>query len=357
MKLVRIIYPRNSRPCGGILMPLEVNSRRLTRMGIQVDLVEQCPQMWRNCDCLIFLSSCYSQEIRDDDHVYIIDEIQKARAVSHKVIWMDIGDSSGSTQFYVMPWVDVYAKSWLLKDRSMYFQQFYGNRVFTDYFHREFGIEDHSPVRMRPALKPADKNKLTLGWSVALADYGPWASYWAAAVARFNLPWVYTVQYGFSKTRCKRTHDVSMRVTSKYDFATVAYQRQILCDKFIGKKSNTEWLTLRDYFRELSSSKISVSPFGWGEACFRDFETFVAGGMLLKPDMSHIETWPDLYIPNETYVPFQWDCSDFDEILNYWLHNPRRVAIATEGQNRYWHYLFSRSGREEFCDRFINLVL
>ena len=57
----------------------------------------------------------------------------------------------------------------------------------------------------------------------------------------------------------------------------------------------------KNYLSELSKSKISVSPFGWGEIAYRDFETFLHKSILLKPSMSHISTWPKLYQENKDY--------------------------------------------------------
>ncbi len=53
-----------------------------------------------------------------------------------------------------------------------------------------------------------------------------------------------------------------------------------------------------------------LSPFGWGEVCFRDAEAVIAGAVLVKPLMDHVETWPDIYLPRETYMPVAWDASD-----------------------------------------------
>ena len=63
----------------------------------------------------------------------------------------------------------------------------------------------------------------------------------------------------------------------------------------------------KEYRKNMYESKFVVSPFGCGEICYRDYETFMAGAALIKPDMSHLETWPNLYIPNETYFPISWD--------------------------------------------------
>ena len=31
-----------------------------------------------------------------------------------------------------------------------------------------------------------------------------------------------------------------------------------------------------------------ISPFGWGEICFRDFESIILGKLLIKPNCDHI---------------------------------------------------------------------
>jgi hypothetical protein len=88
-----------------------------------------------------------------------------------------------------------------------------------------------------------------------------------------------------------------------------------------------------NYLKELRDSKISISPYGWGEVCYRDFESLIAGALLIKPAMSHLVTYPNVYLPNETYIPVSWDLSDLKEKLeliqaNYSQHQ----QIAINGQ-------------------------
>jgi hypothetical protein len=70
------------------------------------------------------------------------------------------------------------------------------------------------------------------------------------------------------------------------------------------------------YMAEMGQSKICASPFGYGELCWRDIEAFLAGAVLLKPNMSHLDTLPDLYRPWETYAPIAWDFSDLPEVVD-----------------------------------------
>ena len=75
------------------------------------------------------------------------------------------------------------------------------------------------------------------------------------------------------------------------------------------------------YLHELQNSKICFSPFGYGEVCWRDFEAVAHGAVLLKPDMSHIRTDPDIFIAGETYMPVAWNLSDFEDKVHELLND------------------------------------
>jgi hypothetical protein len=112
----------------------------------------------------------------------------------------------------------------------------------------------------------------------------------------------------------------------------------------------------KEYLKELRNSMISVSPFGYGEICYRDFETILAGTLLLKPSMEHLQTYPDFYVKDETYVSFKWDFSDFDEKINSLMGNPDTInKICLQAQERY-KYFISSEGLNEFCRRFKNML-
>lgn len=68
-------------------------------------------------------------------------------------------------------------------------------------------------------------------------------------------------------------------------------------------------------------TKIFVSPLGTGEACFKDYEAMYAGCVVIKPDCSHCETWPETYLNDRTYIPCRWDYSDLQEKVDYVLNN------------------------------------
>lgn len=97
------------------------------------------------------------------------------------------------------------------------------------------------------------------------------------------------------------------------------------------------------YLREVSESKMTFSPFGYGEVCWRDFEAFALGSLLIKPCMDHIVNTPNLFIPGETYVPLRWDLADFkDTVLRYAKDEPARRRITSNAFEAGCSYLSSK---------------
>jgi hypothetical protein len=86
----------------------------------------------------------------------------------------------------------------------------------------------------------------------------------------------------------------------------------------------------RQFVAELRQSKMCLSPFGYGEVCWRDFEAMACGALVLKPDMSHVRLATDFFRPNETYVPLRWDFADLEEkVAHFARHTDERIALAT----------------------------
>lgn len=83
------------------------------------------------------------------------------------------------------------------------------------------------------------------------------------------------------------------------------------------------------FFEEMKQSKMCFSPFGYGEVCFRDYESFATGALLLKPNMDHLKVWPDIFVADETYVSLQWGLSDLQEkVKEYKANESERKRIT-----------------------------
>ena len=253
----------------------------------------------------------------------------------------------------LLPYVDLYYNKSLWKDRSAYTQKHYGDELFTDYYHREFGIVDENDITAEPVMDKRHLTKLRLGWNVGVGDF-PRSKYGQrAGVALARLLGVHWSK-GFSKRNNPppRHNSGAFQVHARLGFQkrnSLAAQRRLLLDKIADHPAflTGPKIAPRLYNREVQHSKIVLSPFGLGELCFRDFEAIQSDALLVKPDMSHIQTWPDVFVPGETYVPVQWDGSDVVEKCEYYLRNEtERKRIV---QNAYQAY---REQTDQLCDRF-----
>ena len=75
------------------------------------------------------------------------------------------------------------------------------------------------------------------------------------------------------------------------------------------------------FFDELRNSKMVFSPFGYGEVCWRDYEAYATGSLLIKPSMDHLITFSDDFLKCETYIDINWDLTDLNEKIQEVLTN------------------------------------
>lgn len=82
----------------------------------------------------------------------------------------------------------------------------------------------------------------------------------------------------------------------------------------------------KKYISMMQQSKIVVSPWGWGEFCYRDFEAMLTGAVLIKPDTGFVKMKPNVYQNNITYVPCKVDFSDLEEKVHMVLSNYQKFT-------------------------------
>ncbi len=88
-----------------------------------------------------------------------------------------------------------------------------------------------------------------------------------------------------------------------------------LKDKYnIRMIENGQHIPPNEYYQIMRQSKIILAPFGYGEIAPRDFEAVQFGSILMKPDMSHVNTVPNPY-NQTTYASIKWDASDMEETV------------------------------------------
>ena len=220
--------------------------------------------------------------------------------------------------------VDFYVKKHVLRDRGFYDRPTLGDTNLTDWYARQEG-EDVAPVLFQ--LPPGFMTKLLVGPSFVTAPYMlPRFATMAEPPAFDGRSYQLHARLGGIGTgnwyERMRTH-AQAKVDALADVRVTPQGR-------IGKRA---------YLRELRESAVCFSPFGYGEVCWRDYEAVHAGALLVKPDMSHMETVPDVFVPGETYLPLRWDFADFEDVVRGALADPARcrriVGAAYDVLHRY----------------------
>ncbi len=336
------------------LFPLIVWRDALRDNGFDIRIFAHASDGLSDCDALLVDSKFhrFRWSIEKDATLEIFT--RWARAC--RVIYCDTTDSSGSLLTDLLPIVHGYAKSQLIRDRAAYLTPMYGHRPFAAYYHRELGVIDANPEYSTVVTDRTLLAKLRVSWNSGLADYSLHGPSRMAIYQRLPLPGLLRFPGPSRSPSQPRSQDVSCRFGTDYPRASVAIQRKMIREKLAGR-IDTRKLSRRRYFRELETSKIVVSPFGYGEITLKDFEVFLTGGLLLKPDMTHMETWPDLFRGGETMLAHRWDLSDFGSVLEDAVENYRRHAEkAAAGQDAYRAHTSGESAPALFAQQLRNVI-
>jgi hypothetical protein len=354
MKL-HILTPGFTTPNGrAFLFPLIVHRRALADVGIQVRLFATETPDLADCDRLL-VDRKFHEPLWQTAESEILDRFARW-AGETPTIFVDTSDSAGWLHVKLLPIVHAYAKGQLLRDPSAYLAPQYGYRAFADYYHRSLGIADAAPAWSDPVPDPTLLEKLRVSWNTGLADY---TAFGPARMALYGrLPWSALLRFpnALGAPDDARPLALSCRFGTNYARATVAAQRTLIREH-MAERMSVDKVSRRRYFTELRRSRVVVSPFGWGEITLKDFEVFLTGGLLFKPDMAGIDTWPDLFVDNRTYISHRWDLDDFDERLEDILADtPRRVEIAAAGQENYMQHLNSPDAARLFVERLRQVV-
>ena len=111
----------------------------------------------------------------------------------------------------------------------------------------------------------------------------------------------------------------------------------------------------KSFMQELKRSIVCFSPFGYGELCWRDLEAIAAGAVLVKPDMSHLRTDPDLYRDGQTYIACRWDFSDLpDKVRDILADKDKQIFITGNARRIAREYIETAGPVSTYSDLFIN---
>ncbi len=335
MKRIHVLTPGFATPNGrAFLMPLILHRQALRDAGIQLSFFfERAPGL-TDCDVLAVDSKFHRDQWQHGADP-IVAEFADLREKAGRLIYFDTTDSTGCLQIELLPVVDVYCKNQVLKDREEYARPHYGQRIFADYYHQADGVEDAAPLYSNPVTDRSLLSKLQVGWNSGLANYSTYGPYLTAAYQRLSFLPLLRFPDILATPDTNRSSALQCRMGLGHTRESVSHQRRRIATMLEGRIPTTK-LSRRQFMEELKHSWAVLSPFGFGEITLKDFEVFLTGALLVKPSMQHLETWPDLFVDDETFAPFKWDLTDLLEVLErVEADRDRYLDMAREGQRRY----------------------
>ena len=230
--------------------------------------------------------------------------------------------------------VDFYLKKSLFRDRSLYYRPFRGDTNLTEFYQQLYDLPGE-PVDWQVPEGFTDRLRLSPNFFTAPRLLHSFETQSPPDPDSKNVDLHARLGLGPDNGSWYRRmrEDALARVDALSDRMAVACR---------GRVERSQ------YMAELRASKLCFSPFGYGELCWRDIEAILAGAVLIKPDMGHLETLPDLYEPGVTYLPVRWDFADLEDVVYNALAEPSRcLQIAQAALNRIQSYL---SGRRFVAD-------
>jgi hypothetical protein len=279
----------------------------------------------------------------DQEAVRIAEHLRDGlRGTASRLVYFDGDDDLNIMWPSVLAACDLYVKKHAYADRADYGLARIGKSNLTDYVARHHGYSFADNEIPSTAQVPAGlTDKIIVGWNISLDD----------KIAEL-------VQRTASLAAGERPVDVCARAVAPPEMwifpfrDPVARELERLQDE-LDVHVPHDRVSQDDYYQEMLASKICVSPFGFGEICWRDFEAVLCGCLVVKPDMGHVETAPNLFQAGVTYAPVKWDFSDLADVCRHYAHDHEgRERIIRQASET----LLESLSAEWFVDRVANLM-
>lgn len=238
---------------------------------------------------------------------------------------MIIYERSGSASLHPERWrehlrrpeVLGYAKETGFRDNSTYNAPHLRGR----YHHTLISSEPGAPPQ--PVLTEADLAKVSCIFQIYAQD-------------RFD-----DVRFNRGSKWRHRPTDVFFAGNVEYDVDLITEHRRSCCSKLFALKGRNSLigagraLAPATFHTALRESKIFVSPYGYGEYSWKDYEAIYSGCVLVKPNSDFVISHGfDIYDNGKNYISCRPDFSDLEEVIDEVLSNPKGsadfAAAATE---------------------------
>jgi hypothetical protein len=241
---------------------------------------------------------------------------------STRFVYFD-GDDDVNVQWpQMLEACDVYVKKHVFTDAEAYTARYTGKSNITDHVARHHGVsfaEDIIPAS--GGQDRAQLHKIHLGWNIGLDDKI------ADLARRMSAPPSTAKDIDIG---CRAYANPSVWIAP---IRNAAVERIETLGSRFKVQAPRDRVSQEEYYQEMLRARICVSPFGFGEICWRDFEAILCGCLLVKPDMGHMKTLPNIFIPGVTYVPVRWDYSDLESVCaDYLADDAKRSQVVARAR-------------------------
>ncbi len=272
----------------------------------------------------------------------------RERHPESRLIFMDPWDQTSSRFFGVLPHVDKFLKFQRLKDTRLYLRRYVGGTLITDFFANYLGYSFHG-WDVSSTVEPGLETRIDNSWNFALArkyrkviqqsvrhqmaafDARPIDIFCHLSLGKPDEPNSWYARYR------KQTLATLTPLEKRHKLA--------MSGDYFGHRT----VSSKQYQHDIRNSKIVVSPYGWGEITWRDYEAACHACLLIKPSVEHVTTTPDIFVAGETYVPVRWDLSDLEQKCEYYLDHPDEAETIADNLYQAYRRYFTEN-------RFVNTV-
>ena len=320
-------------------------------------------------DILILVRKFHKLDIRNNQNInFMINELKILKKNFSKIIYFDDSAAISHIMFFIIPYVDSYWVRGLLTDLNKYSNTFYGGRTYSQYYHDNYKIIDQQ-VYLSPFKKGDFPKNIKIAWNIGIGLYPSSKSSFLSAhynklkkisCILSSLPTMKPVSLILNKYKeemilsLSKPIDLSAKkalISSRFShegyYNSISFHRKLLLEKIKDNKLYIKGrLSHKKYIDECYAVYGLLSPFGWGEICYRDYEAIMCGNILIKPDMSHIITWPNIYADN-CYLKLDWDFLNLEKICEIFLQKKKVLKYIENARNIYLSAINECSARAE----------
>ena len=340
-----------------------IYKKELLDCGIQVNFFSKLSNQFFDADHL-FLNSRSIPRIKDRIN---LEYLKKIYLRNKNLYWFDMRDSAGTTQFEVLHLVKKYIKKHFYKDKKVYLDKLKGGRYYTNYYIERYNIKDHQKYDQE-VLQIKYLPKLILGWTLGVGFFFDYTNFSKLDyyLELFKFKFLDSKNYSMKLPQHqnwsfdnKKSDFVSLMNTN-FKRESVGFQRmrlkEILRNTDYQNKIIEGRFSKRNYYKALRNSKVSIGAYGWGEVCYREFEAINCGAAILFPDMSGIETWPNIYINDETYIAYDYDFKNINDKIHYLVSNISLRKRLVDNSQKILRDIHQEIGKNYFLNKVMEII-